>query len=92
MTDLNEQLLQEYSKEIYGTDHELSLKELIDSHKILRAFRLKSGSEMRAENDAIYERTKELARKEVLCGEYVSVANLSKMTLAEISSLIENLQ
>lgn len=84
--------LEEYSKEVYGKNSSFSvmtLEELIDSHRRLRALRI--------ETDEYRQRIERAAYKVGLAQglatfkrEYITLSDLKNMSMGEIANLISN--
>jgi len=87
----NEQLLADYSNSL-NLINVLTTEQLIESHRYLRSLNV-DGSKLRSQliNEAV-EVARVSAHEEVLKGEYIKVSDLAKMTIGEISELIENAQ
>lgn len=86
MTDL----LKEYSKEIFGPGHEddLSLKDLIDSHRHLRQLNLETNeTRLQAREEGYNIGIKQ--GLEQINSEYIKIADLKNMTLGQITQLLE---
>jgi len=81
--------LQAYANEMgLVGDKTLSLDQLIDSHRGLRAFRLQSEAERRAEMDRAREFATKQAINEVKTLGWFSVERLRGMTLAELAEVL----
>ncbi|WP_146039537.1 MULTISPECIES: hypothetical protein [unclassified Variovorax] len=81
--------LRRYGEET-GLTSALSLQQLIDSHRCLRAAALQSNEERRQEIVDARSRAVESARQEVLHGEFVSMERLGTMTVGEIGRLLHD--
>ncbi|VTU43046.1 MULTISPECIES: hypothetical protein [unclassified Variovorax] len=68
----------------------LTLQQLIDSHRSLRAAASQSNDERRQVIGDARNRAIEAAKQEVLHGEYVSMQRLSTMTVGEIGRLVHD--
>lgn len=83
-----EQKLKAYAKEMGLNNESLSLDQLIDAHRTLRAYRLRSNAQQQAEMQAAREFATNQATEQVMQYGWFSVERLRKMTLAELAELI----
>ncbi len=84
-----EQLLADYGQS-FDFKMPLTIEALIASHRYLRSLNVdESSSRNNRINEAVAV-AKAAAYEHVLKGEYIKVSDLAKMTMGEISELIEN--
>ena len=95
MSTKDEQLLNEYKKELFGEYAEtstLTLEQLIESHRVIR----RNNQEFNARWLGIVSDAKvvgkNLGYQEVTNGEYLSVVDLKSMTVLELANLLADLQ
>ena len=66
----------------------LTLKDLIDSHRRLRAEAMKTNEERQAEVQRGFSAGLEMGKQQALTFHYLSREDLRKMTLADLSSIL----
>lgn len=85
----DEQLLADYSHSL-NLVGSLTVEQLISSHRYLRSLNVDEHSLRNKRINEAVEAAKSAAYEQVLKGEYVKVSDLAKMTIGEISELIED--
>mgnify|MGYP003448230842 FL=1 len=86
-----EQLLADYGQSL-DLKMPLTVEALITSHRYLRSLNVDEGSLRNKRINEAVAVAKAAAYEHVLKGEYIKVSDLAKMTMGEISELIENVQ
>lgn len=79
--------IDDYANEM-GIKSGMSLKQLIDSHRNLRAQAIKSNKEVQAEMQKARQHATDMTVKELKEQGWFSVERLREMTLAELSEFI----
>lgn len=88
MESIEQQKLKAYAKEMGLYNESLSIDQLIEAHRTLRAYRLQSSVERQAEMQAAREFAIKQATDEVKQYGWFSIERLRGMTLAELAELI----
>lgn len=84
-----EELVKEYGASLGSVCKDMTVQELIDSHRTIRAHNIEYMTNNRAVINAEVAHRVKIENEYLRTAVYVKVTDLAKMSLAEISALIE---
>lgn len=82
----NENILRDYSQEVYGEGcYQMSVQSLVDSHRILRAYRIEFEGSIREARKEAYAKSLGFHMESFKGRDMIDIDELREMTLDEIN-------